>query len=79
MTALLLNSPYWLIVILALGTTGTLYRTLYGASGAALTLATSAPLRIPLLSLLPLVGEDLQAGTEVVHRGREGEGPYDID
>jgi general nucleoside transport system permease protein len=45
------------ITLLALGTTGTLYRALYGASGAALTLATSAPVRIPYLAyvLVPAV------------------------
>lgn len=49
------------LTLLALGTTGTLYRALYGASGAALTLPTSAPLRIPLLGSIPLVGEPLFA------------------
>ncbi|MDB4886267.1 MAG: ABC-type transporter, integral rane subunit [Gemmatimonadetes bacterium] len=49
------------LTLLSLGATGTLYRTLYGASGAALTLATSAPLPIPVLSSIPLVGAALFA------------------
>lgn len=45
------------ITLFALGATGTLYRALFGASGAALNLSTSAPLRIPVLSAIPVVGE----------------------
>ena len=44
------------LTLLAIGLTGTLYRALYGTSGAALTLPTSGPVRIPLLWHLPIVG-----------------------
>lgn len=44
------------LTLLALGLTGTLYRALYGTSGAALTVATSRPVAIPLLSHVPVVG-----------------------
>ena len=42
--------------LLSLGATGTLYRVLYGSSGAALDVPTSAPWAVPLLSSLPVVG-----------------------
>jgi ABC-type uncharacterized transport system permease subunit len=44
------------ITLLAVGLTGTLYRALYGATGAALTIATTGPVAIPGLSRLPVVG-----------------------
>lgn len=44
------------ITLLSVGTTGTLYGALYGSSGAALTLPTSAPVSIPGLSSIPVVG-----------------------
>ena len=44
------------VTLLALGLTGMLYRTLYGAGGAALTIQTTAPLPIPLLSRIPIIG-----------------------
>lgn len=47
------------ITILALGITGALYRTMFGASGAALTIETMGPMPIPLLSRLPVVGPAL--------------------
>ena len=47
------------ITILALGITGALYRTMFGASGAALTIETMGPMPIPLLSQLPVVGPAL--------------------
>ena len=47
------------LTILSLGATGTLYRTLYGSSGAALAIPTSAPLSIPLLSQIPVIGPAL--------------------
>lgn len=47
------------LTILSLGATGTLYRTLYGSSGAALAIPTSAPLPVPLLSTIPLFGPSL--------------------
>lgn len=55
------------ITLLAIGATGTLYRTLYGASGVALSIQTSAPLRIPLLSRLPVVGVALFAQPVVTY------------
>jgi len=42
--------------LLALGVTGTLYRDLYGAAGAALRIPTSAPIAVPLLSRIPVLG-----------------------
>ncbi|MBK6487617.1 MAG: ABC transporter permease [Gemmatimonadetes bacterium] len=40
----------------ALGLTGTLYRSLFGTTGAALTIPTLRPIAIPVLSDLPLFG-----------------------
>jgi simple sugar transport system permease protein len=47
------------ISMLALGLTGTLYRTLYGAQGAALSLPTLAPVALPGVADLPLIGRAL--------------------
>jgi ABC-type uncharacterized transport system permease subunit len=47
------------ITLLSFGLTGTLYRALYGASGAALSIPTSAPMAIPLLHRIPLLGPAL--------------------
>lgn len=44
------------ITLLALGGTGTLYRALYGATGSNLSIGTSAPVTVPVLSRLPVVG-----------------------
>ncbi|HKW46769.1 MAG TPA: ABC transporter permease [Gemmatimonadaceae bacterium] len=55
------------ITLLAIGATGTLYRTLYGASGAALSIETSPPLSIPLLARLPVVGIALFAQPAVTY------------
>lgn len=44
------------ITLLATGITGTVYRTVYGTAGAALSIPTMAPLPIPILSDVPLVG-----------------------
>jgi simple sugar transport system permease protein len=55
------------ITLLALGATGTLYRTLYGASGAALSIQTSTSLAIPLLARLPVVGVALFAQPAVTY------------
>ncbi|MDB4877324.1 MAG: ABC-type transporter, integral rane subunit [Gemmatimonadetes bacterium] len=44
------------VTLLAVGLTGTLYRALYGAAGAALSIRTIGSLRIPGLSALPLIG-----------------------
>jgi general nucleoside transport system permease protein len=44
------------VTLLAVGITGTLYRSLYGATGAALTIPTTGPLAIPGLVRLPILG-----------------------
>jgi simple sugar transport system permease protein len=44
------------VTLLAVGLTGTLYRALYGTMGAALSIPTSGPKPIPVLSSLPVVG-----------------------
>lgn len=49
------------VTLLALGVTGTLYRSIYGPSGAALSIPTIAPYPIPGLSALPFVGRALFA------------------
>lgn len=47
------------VTMLALGLTGTLYRALYGAQGAALSVPTLHPHALPLLSDIPFVGRAL--------------------
>jgi ABC-type uncharacterized transport system permease subunit len=47
------------VSMLGLGLTGTLYRGLYGASGAGLAISTIAPVAIPGLSAIPLLGPAL--------------------
>ena len=47
------------LTLLVMGATGTLYRGMFGSAGAALETPTSAPLPIPGLSRLPIVGEAL--------------------
>ena len=49
------------VTLAALGLTGTLYRTLFGETGAALATPTTPPLSLPGLSALPLVGRALFA------------------
>ncbi|GLC24430.1 ABC transporter permease [Roseisolibacter agri] len=49
------------VTLASLGLTGTLYRTLYGETGAALTLPTTPPAPIPGLSAIPLLGRALFA------------------
>lgn len=44
------------VTLLALGLTGTLYRALYGETGAALSVPTIAPMAVPGLSSVPLIG-----------------------
>lgn len=44
------------VTMLGLGLTGTFYRTMYGASGAALSVPTVAPIRLPVLGDIPLLG-----------------------
>jgi simple sugar transport system permease protein len=47
------------ITLLAVGATGTLYRGLYGATGAALSLPTTGPIAIPGLAVIPVIGTAL--------------------
>ena len=49
------------ITLLSLGLTGTLYRTVYGSAGVALSTPTVSVVPIPLLSSIPLVGHALFA------------------
>ena len=49
------------ITLLSVGLTGTLYRAIYGSTGAALTIPTAGPVAIPLLSSLPIIGPALFA------------------
>lgn len=45
--------------MLGLGLTGTLYRTIYGASGASLHTPTLSPVSVPALSRIPVIGPAL--------------------
>ena len=47
------------LTLLSMGATGTLYRALYGSSGAALSIPTSAPVAISGLADLPVIGAAL--------------------
>lgn len=49
------------ITLFSLGLTGTLYRSLFGASGVALNTPTAGPFAIPGLSAIPLLGPALFA------------------
>lgn len=49
------------VTLAALGLTGTLYQTRYGAGGAALATPTTPPLALPGLSAVPVVGRALFA------------------
>ncbi|HKG95725.1 MAG TPA: ABC transporter permease [Gemmatimonadaceae bacterium] len=49
------------VTLFALGLTGALYRALYGATGASLTVPTAGALALPGLSRLPVVGRALFA------------------
>jgi general nucleoside transport system permease protein len=44
------------VILFAFGLTGTLYRALFGATGAALSIPTIGPRRIPLLAAIPDIG-----------------------
>lgn len=55
------------VTLLALGVTGALYRALYGSAGAALSLPTSAPVSLPGLSTIPVVGRALFAQPPVAY------------
>ncbi|HEY9227325.1 MAG TPA: ABC transporter permease [Gemmatimonadaceae bacterium] len=47
------------VTLLAVGLTGTLYRALYGTTGASLTVATTGPVAIPGLAQIPIAGPAL--------------------
>jgi len=49
------------VTLASVGLTGTIYRQFYGPAGVGLSIPTLAPLPIPALSQLPLVGEALFA------------------
>ena len=49
------------VTLFSLGLTGTLYRTVYGETGAALSTPTAGPVRVPGLASLPVVGPALFA------------------
>lgn len=49
------------LTLLALGTTGLLYRGLFGTTGVALTIPTAGPVAIPGLSAIPVIGRPLFA------------------
>ncbi len=51
----------------ALGLTATMYRALFGASGAALSIPTMRPIAIPLLSRIPFIGPALFAQPAVTY------------
>jgi simple sugar transport system permease protein len=55
------------INLLAVGATGALYLSLYGAAGAALSAPTTGPIAIPLLERIPLVGRALFAQPVVTY------------
>jgi general nucleoside transport system permease protein len=55
------------LTLLSVGATGTLYRALYGSSGAALGIPTSEPLAIPGVSSLPVVGTALFAQPPITY------------
>lgn len=55
------------ITLLALGATGTLYRSLYGATGSSLSIETSARIDIPLFSHIPVIGVALFAQPAITY------------
>ena len=55
------------ISLLTLGLTATLYRQLYGAGGAALSIPTMGVVEIPLLSSIPIVGRALFAQPPITY------------
>jgi ABC-type uncharacterized transport system permease subunit len=55
------------LTLLSVGATGTLYRALYGSTGAALAIPTSEPLALPGLSSLPVVGTALFAQPPITY------------
>ena len=55
------------LTLFSVGVTGTLYRVLYGTSGAALGVPTSAPVTIPWLSRIPWIGQAFFAQPPVTY------------
>jgi simple sugar transport system permease protein len=55
------------LTLLCVGATGTLYRALFGSTGAALRIPTSEPLAIPGLASLPVVGPALFAQPPITY------------
>ena len=53
--------------LLALGATGAMYRAMFGAGGVALSIPTSAPVRLPWLGALPVVGTAIFAQPAVTY------------
>lgn len=49
------------LTMLALGTTGLLYRGVFGTTGVALTIPTAGPIAIPMVSSIPVIGRALFA------------------
>jgi simple sugar transport system permease protein len=45
------------VTLLAVGSTGTLYRIFYGETGAALSIPTTGPVAVPALSSVPVIGQ----------------------
>lgn len=55
------------VTVLALGLTGALYRTMYGASGASLSIETLDAVSIPMVSRIPFVGSALFAQPAITY------------
>ena len=55
------------VTLLSLGGTGTLYRILYGSAGAALNTPSLAPVSVPYLSSIPLIGPALFAQPPITY------------
>lgn len=55
------------LTLLSLGVTGTLYRVLFGSTGAALTLPTSPSLSLPGLASIPILGPALFAQPPITY------------
>jgi simple sugar transport system permease protein len=47
------------LTLLSIGATGTAYRAAFGSGGAALSITTSGPVAVPLLSEIPVIGSAL--------------------
>lgn len=55
------------VMLLAVGLTGTLYRVLYGETGAASLIPTSGPVAIPGLAAIPVIGPALFAQPTITY------------